>query len=61
MDANFNTWEDICHDCKHCKWYFSHVNQEFDRIVCTVKKQSINPYCSSNGCVYWENKELSRE
>lgn len=56
MEANFNTWEDICHDCKHCKWYFSPVNPDFDRIVCTVKKQRINPYCSSNGCVYWESR-----
>ena len=62
MDANFITWEDVCHNCKHCKWYFSPVGSEFDRIVCRVKKQSINPYCIIfNGCAYWENKALPRE
>ena len=61
MSANFSTWEDVCNNCKHCKWHFSRVNPELDRIVCKVKKQRLNPYCSSDGCVYWENKALSRE
>ena len=56
MNANFSTWEDVCHNCKHCKWNFSRVNPELDRIVCKVKKQRLDPYCSSNGCVYWESR-----
>lgn len=60
MDANFITWEHVCHNCKYCKWYFSPVGAEFDRIVCKVYQQEFDPYCSSNGCAHWKNKASSR-